>query len=117
MLYKKTIYVDPEELDKMDDILAIESGFYREFEADEVIAVYSIEFGNEFEADLEIINGNPPYLRGTLYQPVEEEEEIVLYEVDEKILPKKLEGEHRFEHGGHVYEALVKRSYFEEPGF
>ncbi len=116
MVYEKVIFVNPEELEKMEEILAILSGSCREFEPDEVVATYSVEFANEFEADLEVINGDPPYLRGTLYQPVEEEEEVVLYEVDEKVLSGKLEGEHCFEHGGQVYKAVVKRSYFEEPG-
>ncbi len=116
MVYEKTIYINPEELDKMEAILSIETGFSREFEPDEVIATYSFEFANEFEADLEIINGDTPYLRGTLYQPVEDEEEVVLFEVDERIMSGKLEGEHCFEHGGQLYKAVVKRSYFEEPG-
>lgn len=116
MVYEKVIYVNPEELGKMEEILATLSGSCREFEPDEVIATYSVEFVNEFEADLEIINGDPPYIRGTLYRPVEEEEEVVLYEVDEKVMPGKLEREHCFEYGGQVYKAVVKRSYFEEPG-
>ncbi len=113
MTYEKIIYVNPEELEKMAEILAIKSGYCREFEPDEVIAIYSVEFANEFEADLEVINADPPYLRGTLYQPVEEEQEVVLYEVDEKILARKLEGEHFFKHGGYIYKAVVKRSHFE----
>ncbi len=116
MVYEKVIYINPEELEKMEEILAILSGSCREFEPDEVIATYSVEFANEFEADLEIINGDPPYIRGTLYRPVEDEEEVILFEVDEKLMTGKLEGEHCLEYAGQVYKAVVKRSYFEEPG-
>ena len=116
MVYEKIIYLNLEELEKIEEILAALHGTCREFEPDEVIATYSVEFANEFEADLEIVNGDPPYIRGTLYRPVEDEEEIVLFEVDEKLMPGKLEGEHFFEYEGQVYKVLVKRSYFEEPG-
>lgn len=110
MRYTKTIYIDPEEIAELEEILAIESGHCNRFRKEEIIAIYNIHFENDFEADIEVCNDDPPCVKGTLYQPVEEEEEIVLYEVDDIPFSKSLIGEHLFEYEGNTYVAVVSRS-------
>jgi len=112
MEYKETIYVDPGEIDELEEVLFNEKGPSRQFKKDAVIATYSVQFINDFEADIEVCNGTPPYVSGALYLPVEEEEEITLYEVDTLPGTRELEGEHHFSYGEDVYVVSVKKDTF-----
>ncbi len=112
MEYKETIYVDPGEIDELEEILFNEKGPSRQFKTGAVIATYSVQFVNDFEADIEVCNGDPPYVSGVLYLPVEEEEEITLYEVDTLPPAGELEGEHYFSYGEDVYVVSIKKDTF-----
>lgn len=112
MEYKEAIYVDPGELDEVEEILSNKKGCCRQFKKDAVIAIYSVQFINDFEADIEVYNGSPPYVTGSLYLPVEKEEEITLHEVDTLSAARELAGEHHFSYSEDLYIVSVKKDTF-----
>lgn len=110
--YKKLIFVDPDEFDKMEQVLSIAGGYCSDYPRDEAINTYIAKFPNGYEADIEVINSVPPRVKATLYQSVEEDGETILYEADEFPDTKSLKGEYKFEHDNIIYIVFVNRSRF-----
>ncbi len=107
VFYKKIIFIDPGEFDRMEQLLSIAGGYSSDYSRDEATNTYVAEFPNRCEADIEVINSDPPRVKATLYQPVEEDGETILSEVDEFPDTRSLKGEYWFEHGNTTYIIFV----------
>ena len=104
-IYTETIYICPEELARMEEILSIEEGHLENYDSDEVIATYTAYFANGFLADIKVCNGDTPYVDNILFAPCETGffNEVCVPEIAES-----LTGEYYFDYDGDEYIVHVK---------
>jgi len=110
--YKKSIFIEPGEFDRMEEILSIDGGYCNEHPRDEAIKTYAAEFPGGYEADIEVVNSVPPCVKATLYQTVEENGKAILFEADNFPDTRSLEGEYWFAHDGTTFIVFVNSNRF-----
>jgi len=110
MAYMASLFLESGELEEMKEILSIQGGHSTTYDKDAIIKTYNVEFSNEYEAEIEVCNGDPPFVRGTLYQPVDEDGETYLDEVDNFPYSRDLKGTFWFSCQGHNYVVFVNKN-------
>ena len=105
----RSLFIEPKEMEKWEEMLSIKGGYSIDYPKNEIVKTYVKEFPCDFEVDIEIHNNDPPFVRGVLYHPVEEDGEISLYEADEHIA-YRLHGDFWFGHDGQGYRLTVRKN-------
>ena len=63
----RTLFIDPEEMEKWEEILSIKGGYSINYPKNEIVKAYVKEFPSDFEVDIEVHNSDPPHVIGVLY--------------------------------------------------
>ena len=105
----RSLFIEPEEMEKWEKMLSVKGGYSKDFPKNEIVKTYTKEFPYDFEVDIEIHNSDPPFVRGVLYRPVEEGDEINMLEADEHIA-YQLSGDYWFSYEGKTFRFRVKKN-------
>ncbi|RRJ54906.1 hypothetical protein EHV15_35635 [Paenibacillus oralis] len=99
-VYRKLIKIPLNEVNKADEILAIESGYYPNYAETERIACYSATFNikeGTYRIDIGLNNGNTPWLDPSLFKLTKNGSWSLIQALDFKDTVKSIIGKYKFE--------------------
>lgn len=100
MKYEATIAIPADEAKEMQAILDGEADNEGN---DEVVNTYTAEFPNKWQADIKVVDAEPPYVDPVLFN--ENGQEVACIEVADKLI-----GEYEFAIGEDTYHVIVKEA-------
>lgn len=96
----KTIKIPQQQVDEINKVLAAGEPDTQS-DKDGTIYVFSVSFGNGYEVDIKVCNGDPPYIDPVLFL---NGSDACILEPD----AESIEGEYEFDHDGQKFVVIVE---------
>lgn len=99
--YEATIQISPEDAKLAEEVLAVEDGYFEDYDEDATIRTFTAHFSDGSEADIKLCNGNTPWVDSVLFD--QNGRQIALCDPGDSLF-----GEYVFEVDGTEYMVNVK---------